>query len=100
MNVLFNFEEGDIGTITIQSNADTKMNQAIDSLKNKINSDNKVIDLRDYIFLYNNKIVNKDLTIAQIRKNISETNIIIKVCLRTKIMKCPIHHGDTCFIKI
>ena len=100
MNVLFDFEEGNIGTTFIQCTVDAKMNQVLGALKTKMNSDNKVIDLRDYIFIYNDKIINKDLTIGQIRKNPSDTNIVIKVSQRSKIMKCPIHNGDTCFIKL
>ena len=76
MNVLFDFEEGNIGTTFIQCTVDSKMNQVLGSLKIKMNSDNKVIDLRDYIFIYNDKIINKDLTIGQIRKNPSDTNIV------------------------
>jgi hypothetical protein len=101
MNVKFIFEEGKIGNTTIQTTADAKMNQVLDSLKNKINSDNKIKDLNDYyIFVCNDKIIDKNSTVEQIRENPFDTEIIIKVFLRSKIMKCPIHKGDTCFIRI
>ena len=100
MNVLFDFEEGNIGVTSIQCNADSKMGQVLDSLSTKINSDKKVINLDDYIFICNDKIIKNNQTIAQIRKYPSDMNIIIKVFRRSKIMKCPIHNGDTCFIRI
>ena len=100
MNVLFQFEEGNIGTIPIQCTADWKMIQVLGSLKNKVNSDNNIINLRDYIFLYDDKNINTDLTISQIRKNPTDNFIIINVSQKSKIMKCPLCIGDTCFIKI
>ena len=100
MNVLFDFEEGNISVTSIQCNADSKMDQVLGSLSTKINSDKKIINLDDYIFICNDKIIKNNQTVAQIRKYPSDMNIIIKVFRRSKIMKCPIHNGDTCFIRI
>ena len=100
MNVLFQFEEGNISPISIQCTADWKMIKVLEALKIKVNSESDLINLRDFSFLYDGKNINTDLTISQIRKNPSDSFMIINVSQKSKIMKCPLCIGDTCFIRI
>ena len=52
MNVLFQFEEGNISPISIQCTADWKMIKVLEALKIKVNSESDLINLRDFSFLY------------------------------------------------
>ena len=90
MNVLFQFEEGNISPISIQCTADWKMIKVLEALKIKVNSESDLINLRDFSFLYDGKNINTDLTISQIRKNPSDSFMIINVSQKSKIMKCPL----------
>ena len=96
VKVLFQFEGGNIDTLSITSKDNSKMSEVISSLAKKVQSD---INLKDYIFLYNGTMINTDLTIAQIRKAPKE-DMIINVKQSSKLMKCPKCDGGTCFIKI
>ena len=96
VKVLFQFEGGNIDTLSITSKDNSKMSEVISSLAKKVQSD---INLKDYIFLYNGTMINTDLTIAQIRKAPKE-DMIINVKQSSKLMKCPRCDGGTCFIKI
>ena len=69
ITVIFQFEESSISTLDIQCRTDTKMNLVLEKLKNKANTEGKIIDLKDYIFSFNDIEISKDLTVAQIKKN-------------------------------
>ena len=73
VKVLFQFEGGNIDTLSIPSKDNSKMSEVISSLAKKVQPD---INLKDYIFLYNGTMINTDLTIAQIRKAPKEDMII------------------------
>ena len=69
ITVIFQFEESSISTLDIQCRTDTKMNLVLEKLKNKANTEGKIIDLKDYVFLFIDIEISRDLTITHIKKN-------------------------------
>ena len=100
ITVIFQFEESSISTLDIQCRTDTKMNLVLEKLKNKANTEGKIIELKDYIFSFNDIEISKDLTVAQIKKNHGGQYLVINARKKIKIMKCPNCIGNTCFINM
>ena len=100
ITVIFQFEESSISTLDVQCKSDLKMNQVLEKLNAKANAEGKLIEIKDYKFLFNDLEVGKDLTISQIKKNHVGQYLVINARKKIKIMKCPNCIGNTCFINI
>ena len=98
VKVIFQFDctNGFPETIFIYGKSESKMLKVIEALRNKIG---KEVDIKDYLFYHNDKIINLELTIYYYNRS-KYNDIIISVRKRTKIIKCPDCLYNTCFLEI
>ena len=104
IQAIFQFEEGGYPPFIIQCTSHMKMGAVIDSFKNKVNADGIHIEFNDYYFCFNDKTINRDLTLEKFKINTSSSSstlLIISVRKRSRITKCPdCECNNTCFLKI
>jgi len=92
IQAIFQFEEGGYPPFIIQCTSHMKMGAVIDSFKNKVNADGIHIEFNDYYFCFNDKTINRDLTLEKFKINTSSSSstlLIISVRKRSRITKCP-----------
>ena len=98
--ILIQIEDTNMSPIQIQCKTGVKMSHVFAMFKNKAFAEQTDVDLNDYLFYYNGEKIDKDLTVAQLKKNQESSITFITARKRTKIMKCPICISNTCFIQI